>query len=1504
MLVATAPSYSAEYLRHVEEANFTDKVEFEILNEGFLREQQATTKLKSIELNEFGYDKISMPDDIYCTGIFGSFGTLLTPMTMDMRETPTFQYMGGSDTHFYLTFETMNRDAVAILERLYATLERYSRQYRDKVVTGYMKINNSLVNLCGVRNAMIQDITISTVPQQPDLFRIQMSIISFKDTQYQDQRLRGTEKGKGGFNMVSTKDAEEVAKGNLGVAENYLGRKDEPWFITEEGIAEGMLDQLELYPDLELPTYKILNEAITKINKHRRNRGFKRLPITSYKTPRHLYLQLGEDYQSDGGYITNHLPDSTFVDPDFYFTYPEWKDIKWVDTDMIDEAAFDVQLGLGAAWEKKSGSANYNIGSASSMPSFSAYKGSMTGPHHGQQATRLKGTDKWNDLIYEVSTSRGVNPVFVKVLMAIETGGTVPSGPNAFNCWGLMQVQQNSINRALYDWNAFTKSDPASVRKQLNAGIDVIFAKLQALASLQKKHPNSRWTNNPELRMVANLYYGDDKNGRTYGEWAEILYVGFGYSKHDSVKGGATGGAGASAGSGVNVSIASSEILENAEADILMPIPRSRKDEKAIELRQQDIQAGFVMRSMLHDMAKYSRRGTMNRAFPTFCLVFVDEGMWVDYRRLWNNYYTYHAIEEITLVKERNNPVETAYLRLQNIYGALNSTVRPDYKAAQESLPGWTNIFKHPIQTTSAWYRHWFPAVDENMVKQRMEHIDKSGFYLRAGARVHLRMGYGSVASMMPTVFNGRVTEVDASDVAEVICQSDGLELIEQYHEWGGDSRRTWYNMYQEPKDIIDDFLVNRQGWDLLAGSTIWGTKGTVSKYGIEHFGYVIADDSGFWKRWFVDSFRGMFGGETVFGYDARKNIYAANGKGEAKKRIFDKERAVHFWQTDKSPWDVMQILTSITPDYELKIHEHNFHSTLFYGEPQWFVKYRYYLVGKDTTAVGSYREAMKTSQQFHQIDSRFDIINNSIKASGNHLCTIAVPIFSFDEKPRAAETIHADPNIKPEFQKTDIVDTSLLQDFPMGDWIQQFTRWAGSSASSLIVDLGQGVGDIVGKILGKDWSKTLEEWDKYRIDPNSRTQQFAIEAAKTHIQWKFREMYQGEVVVLGDSAIRPGDIFNLSDIYTQMYGQAEVGRVVHVMGMSHGFTTSVKPDLLSVRNDGKRAKLLHEFSKVGTYLGLMALRGVARRYIFKRAFGMTAKLTKSVGFIQKFKNIRNTASAKTMGISAAAGPKGWILLAGQLGLWAVSEMIVNSIERMLNPSRAGVMIMPLWWKNRPYVAGIDGHKELIPGYHDENVYGELTEPSSHESSQGGGAIGVVPPGFQLCAPTKNHRVTSHHRNQNPNRRDHKGTDYGPMERSKPGDPILAVANGTVRMTRNNADGYGLYVVIEHDLGRGNRITWDERFGPDLTLQKFYTLYAHLQNYNVSVGQTVHMGQEIGRMGHTGRSIPSGPAGTHLHFEMRTAKLLFASSKLPDFFKCTDYDPEEFFRKGKTYYWK
>ncbi len=88
-------------------------------------------------------------------------------------------------------------------------------------------------------------------------------------------------------------------------------------------------------------------------------------------------------------------------------------------------------------------------------------------------------------------------------------------------------------------------------------------------------------------------------------------------------------------------------------------------------------------------------------------------------------------------------------------------------------------------------------------------------------------------------------------------------------------------------------------------------------------------------------------------------------------------------------------------------------------------------------------------------------------------------------------------------------------------------------------------------------------------------------------------------------------------------------------------------------------------------------------------------------------------------------------------------------------------------------------------------------------------------------------------------RRMHTGCDFSAPK----GTPIYATGDGRV-ITAGWGGGYGKQVEIDHGFG-------------------YITKYAHMDKFNVIVGQKVKRGQKIGEVGNTGKSI-----APHVHYEV------------------------------------
>jgi murein DD-endopeptidase MepM/ murein hydrolase activator NlpD len=86
----------------------------------------------------------------------------------------------------------------------------------------------------------------------------------------------------------------------------------------------------------------------------------------------------------------------------------------------------------------------------------------------------------------------------------------------------------------------------------------------------------------------------------------------------------------------------------------------------------------------------------------------------------------------------------------------------------------------------------------------------------------------------------------------------------------------------------------------------------------------------------------------------------------------------------------------------------------------------------------------------------------------------------------------------------------------------------------------------------------------------------------------------------------------------------------------------------------------------------------------------------------------------------------------------------------------------------------------------------------------------------------------------------HKGVDIS----GKTGEPIYATGDGLVVEVCYKFFGYGNQVIVDHGFG-------------------YKTRYAHLHQATVKPGQRVRRGEQVGKMGTTGRS-----KGVHLHYEV------------------------------------
>lgn len=154
---------------------------------------------------------------------------------------------------------------------------------------------------------------------------------------------------------------------------------------------------------------------------------------------------------------------------------------------------------------------------------------------------------------------------------------------------------------------------------------------------------------------------------------------------------------------------------------------------------------------------------------------------------------------------------------------------------------------------------------------------------------------------------------------------------------------------------------------------------------------------------------------------------------------------------------------------------------------------------------------------------------------------------------------------------------------------------------------------------------------------------------------------------------------------------------------------------------------------------------------------------------------------------------------------------------------------------------GIEEDESLALGTEIIIPNGEISDSNTSSSSKGGGKTTSkeTPSGYYI-KPVKGIKTQGNH------------DRYHAMDIGAPtGTPIWAMADGRVIVAKSPLGyngGYGGMVVIQHNNGT-------------------QTLYAHMSKLEVSAGQTVKQGTEIGKVGETGHAT-----GPHLHVEIRTGK--------------------------------
>ena len=170
-----------------------------------------------------------------------------------------------------------------------------------------------------------------------------------------------------------------------------------------------------------------------------------------------------------------------------------------------------------------------------------------------------------------------------------------------------------------------------------------------------------------------------------------------------------------------------------------------------------------------HDFLRYDKRGRLARAFPTLQFLIMDEGQVIGMRKLFDNLYGIKGILDVSVHKAKNIAADTAILAFNdpfNRFGGSDRMMGPPLDYAQN------------LDANRVWRQL---EIRESIMKERSR--DRFKLHLQTGARVHLRLGYGSNIENFPILFNGTITEMELGEIIQIVAQSDAIEIVNQYVE-------------------------------------------------------------------------------------------------------------------------------------------------------------------------------------------------------------------------------------------------------------------------------------------------------------------------------------------------------------------------------------------------------------------------------------------------------------------------------------------------------------------------------------------------------------------------------------------------------------------------------------------------------------------------------------------------------------------------------------------------
>jgi hypothetical protein len=1081
-----------------------------------------------------------------------SYENVITSVQLQAHESPTHQYLGSQDVVFVARFKTDDQEALGSLENLVRRSTYLVRNYHQYVSNGFISFDHQLTRLFGANYVIIEDMVSNTVEGQPGMYEITLTMTSYNraqrrlaETHWLSDQLKWDLPNKAFYNIFQWPLFNQDPLGG------FLDMDVRKKAVYDTKVKQ-TFKAVEVYPDLELPTYKEVEEA-----------GFK---------------------------IPN-LNDGEFVDPDFFLIYDDPIDFaEEMNTILQESIASEMRDYMNGKATVVGGKMTPDENVQKQMDAEKAKRAQSAVYKQGPDETSEENlpADEVEALIRKKAQEVGLDQTLAVALAKsfdadLRQFYTPGQGKNK----NLGNVEVNDKNIPIMvtkDGRFFT--DTNFVRDAMYIGVmrvSPLFGDAHALAFNIEYNVEQGCA---ALQYYLNLVQSDNLvNDNVYNalglsgywqddvkkaQWAAAVAMYLGFEREWRLLVNDNKKLPYNLIAQIKKILNTTQSLSNWDENQInqkysqLKIP----DYKTISMQsatshfqEEDHQEKdfedheLTFREMWHDTCKYDRRGRLVRAFPTFFLVFIDEGQFLGAVKMSDQFFGYRAVSDITFTNSRKNASSTLALEMCNVFGTLTDAIKGvdlTHTSIGDLLLSILapNLGAQEIERSRHRDPNWYQSI-----------------YLRTGARVHFRMGYGSNPMNMPTIINGTITQLtNNGETVSVIVQDDGIELTNKLKASPKDTTRGFLFSSKEPSHIIDELLTDEQGFFKNVLKMVSNADYQKHSLGIMHFGAPGEPIDYFFRNDFqtrpVNEITMNIYDTTGFMRDEQNGLWARLGNFFGIGQ--HDEDGININLYDKSVWDVLTICAAVGPDMLVAVHPFDFRNTIFLGKPYFPIVYGY-----EAEDEKNIKMLVKPFRQFHVYDSWTSIVDNSIQATTENMYTVAVGVYHNEGNIDTTEPIYADTNIWPELQRTVMIDTQL-----------------NVQGVRLIQNL-----PLVGDILNKPAKWYFDEWT-------------AIKIAAAGLRDYVKEMYDGYLTVMGDPSVKPYDQFFMHDSFIDMTGPAEVREVNHIMNFEVGYLTLIKPDCVVVNSDQTAMSFLQSMGTFAVHMiAVYGVRNMLRNSGYKGAY-------------------------------------------------------------------------------------------------------------------------------------------------------------------------------------------------------------------------------------------------------------------------------------------------------------